>query len=587
MGTRSSRWSTSTARTSRRCCDASAGCPRTRRSRSRGSSAPGLAAAHDRGRAAPRSEAGQRDDRRPRQRARDWTSASRSLLGTTDAVRAGTPAYMAPEQLAGREASRCGATSTRSVWCCTRCSPAAAPSRRTRWPSCCACTRATRSRVPRRIVPSLDPAIERAILRCLEHVPHERPASALAVAAALPGGDPLAAALAAGETPSPEMVAAAGRDDALATSRGGVRCAAGRDAARARAVRRSRPAPACDAATEAGGRARGSRRRHSRGARIPGGPAIAITRWTVDGPISSTSRRRDPSPERWDRLRRGRPAAVFFWQRTSPRDLVGLSIGAAPTLDGSALDRVRHDDGHHRHPGTAHGFRAVPQSSGNRTGPAAAPDWAALFTAADLPFASFTPVSPEWAPASFADTRAAWEGPVPEDPAPACASRRRRYRGRPVSFKMIWPWSRQRAWNRRRAARGTWCCLYRHGHVGVLLAAAAWLARRHLRRGRGDRQGANRVALFNVAVSAVGWVLAAHHVADFNQEVREPAPASSRWRFSRLPSSGCSIWHSSRSCASGIRARLSAGRGCCRGRFAILTSARTCWSVWWWERWSR
>ena len=39
------------------------------------------------------------------------------------------------------------------------------------------------------------------------------PASALAVAAALPGGDPLAAALAAGETPSPEMVAAAGSNE--------------------------------------------------------------------------------------------------------------------------------------------------------------------------------------------------------------------------------------------------------------------------------------------------------------------------------------------------------------------------------------
>ena len=37
-----------------------------------------------------------------------------------------------------------------------------------------------------------------------------RPPNALAISAALPGGDPLAAALAAGETPSPEMVAAAG-----------------------------------------------------------------------------------------------------------------------------------------------------------------------------------------------------------------------------------------------------------------------------------------------------------------------------------------------------------------------------------------
>src|SRR6185503_13503370 len=42
-----------------------------------------------------------------------------------------------------------------------------------------------------------------------------RPATTLQVAAALPGGDPLAAALAAGETPSPEMVAAAPKQGAL------------------------------------------------------------------------------------------------------------------------------------------------------------------------------------------------------------------------------------------------------------------------------------------------------------------------------------------------------------------------------------
>ena len=56
----------------------------------------------------------------------------------------------------------------------------------------------------------LDPAIERVISRCLENDPAARPSSAMAVAVELPGGDPLAAALAAGETPDPEMVAAAG-----------------------------------------------------------------------------------------------------------------------------------------------------------------------------------------------------------------------------------------------------------------------------------------------------------------------------------------------------------------------------------------
>ena len=63
---------------------------------------------------------------------------------------------------------------------------------------------------PSRIVEDLEPIVERVILRCLKREAHERPASALAVAAALPGGDVLAAALAAGETPSPEMLVAAG-----------------------------------------------------------------------------------------------------------------------------------------------------------------------------------------------------------------------------------------------------------------------------------------------------------------------------------------------------------------------------------------
>src|SRR5204863_9258325 len=51
--------------------------------------------------------------------------------------------------------------------------------------------------------------------RCTEMDPEHRPATAIQVAAALPGGDPLAAALAAGETPSPEMVAAASREGAI------------------------------------------------------------------------------------------------------------------------------------------------------------------------------------------------------------------------------------------------------------------------------------------------------------------------------------------------------------------------------------
>ena len=74
---------------------------------------------------------------------------------------------------------------------------------------------------PSTLVRDLDPLIERVVLRCRETDPDKRPASALQVAAALPGGNPPAAALAARETPSPEMVAAAGgnrRHEATARS---------------------------------------------------------------------------------------------------------------------------------------------------------------------------------------------------------------------------------------------------------------------------------------------------------------------------------------------------------------------------------
>jgi serine/threonine-protein kinase len=68
---------------------------------------------------------------------------------------------------------------------------------------------------PSSIIRDLDPAVERAIERCLDRDPMRRPTSALAVAASLPGGDPLAEALAAGETPSPDLLVAAGEREAV------------------------------------------------------------------------------------------------------------------------------------------------------------------------------------------------------------------------------------------------------------------------------------------------------------------------------------------------------------------------------------
>lgn len=161
------------------------------------------------------------------------------------------------------------------------------------------------------LISDVDPAIEVVIKRCLEEDPVDRPASALAVAAGLPGGDPLAAALAAGETPSPELIACAGcvgvmRPGYAAASLVGIVAIL----ATAMFIKQSRnllnyvpldksPVVLTDRAREIAAKLG-----------WPEKPADESCWFWADGDYAAHILRADPSEARWERLRTGRPPAL-------------------------------------------------------------------------------------------------------------------------------------------------------------------------------------------------------------------------------------------------------------------------------------
>jgi predicted Ser/Thr protein kinase len=159
-------------------------------------------------------------DGRGRARVADFGLASMldELGGGRDAM-AGTPAYMAPEQLAGADATKRTDIYALGLVLYELFTGKRAHDVKTiaglkeRYSSSAPPTS------PSDLVDGMDPAVERVIMHCLAIEPEERPMSALAVMAALPGGDPLAAMLKAGEMPSPELVAASGRRGTLPLKR--------------------------------------------------------------------------------------------------------------------------------------------------------------------------------------------------------------------------------------------------------------------------------------------------------------------------------------------------------------------------------
>ena len=410
------------------------------------------------------------------------------LAGLAEEMRrgeiSGTPAYMAPEQLSGGEVS----------------------ARTDLYALGLILSEVFTGKKSLSSQDEIDPAIHRVIARCLEQRPESRPASIHSVIAALPGGDPLQAAVDAGETPSPEMVAAAGETGELLPSRGWALLIA--------VILLTLISAAISQRTMLHGRVH-----------FPKKPDVLAER--ARDILASAGYTQSPvgvkytfgwnndfferGPKNQD-LNRVIPSPVVFYYRESPRELLALGqerrvTAIDPPLTESHMANVELDAA-----GRLIRFAVVPPQLEEPPAQAKPVEWSSLIAQTGVDAAKLHPATPKWRVPVDSDAKFGWEGGGLRIEAAS-------QHGRPVWFSVIPPWQE--------ADRSTFVGGLAYSRVGLIitftlgaisLLAAIFLARRNLHGSRSDRKGAVRIAIALIGLSLAARLLRVDHVSDLSDE---------------------------------------------------------------------
>ncbi|NNE67040.1 MAG: protein kinase [Pyrinomonadaceae bacterium] len=430
--------------------------------------------------------------------------------------RVGTPAYMSPEQIAGKEVTQRSDVYSLGlllyeIFTGTQAFEGATVDELLKK------QRSTNPTSASKIVDGIDPSVEALINRCLEKVPADRPAKALEVAMSLPGGNALQVALEAGETPTPEMVAAAPKQGALKpliafgfllafiTLYFGVLSLNQNYKSYAFTPFEKTPEVLAEKSREI-------LKKYG----YTQTPADAKYEFVQDNSFIDyhtyfqTEKNKDLPPRR-DMLAKGQPFNIYFLYRQSPRHLEPVdSINVAedePPLLASNMANVKLDTR-----GRLFEFVAVPPqtaSTKNKT----EIDWKEFFAEAGLDLNEFKKSESRWTPPVFADERRAWEGTLADFSSVPVRIEAAEYKGKPVYFKVVTPWD-----SPERESVVTQDANRKYGTIIIILfvciaiVGSLVLAYRNLKAGRGDLRGGLKLTLFLFAIGLLAQIIAADHV---------------------------------------------------------------------------
>lgn len=375
---------------------------------------------------------------------------------------------------------------------------------------------------PTELVEGIDPLVEKIINRCLEKNPEDRPESAIAVALALPGGNPLEVVLEAGETPSPEVVAAAPAKGALSPRRAIAALIAVvllftgivgiYQTSRIRNLVPLRKSPEILAEKSREILSSFGYRR---------GQFAENYSFFRDSAFTDSYRFFDKHPEglpsRRNMISKGQPAAVYFLYRQGPEHIIprgSVMMGEDnPPLNVSEMANVKLDTR-----GRLLEFVVFPPQSESKSKNTEV-DWERVFSFAELDFENFQETRSEWAPPVYADERRAWSGTLTDFPQIPIRVEAASHNGRPVYFRIVAPWDTPPG----ESVSGS--RTFRSYGLALVLAVSAlvilgsvFLVYRHQKRGVIDLRGGLKLTLFVFFVAFASQMLFASHVSSILAE---------------------------------------------------------------------